>query len=167
MALSLRHRSIIRNRRGYSALIATIIMVLVVMFLFYNVYMFMMNRDTDLQNVTSRSQQLDADRNAEILTILNTATSGGSGFPIVVTCTIVNSGSVPVQIVRLWLKDLNSMSNLPAVNISLLNQNVVLQPGASTLRSFQVSMPGAFSSDTFALTLISSRGNSLTRRING
>ncbi len=167
MALSLRHRSIIRNRRGYSALIATIIMVLVVMFLFYNVYMFMMNRDTDLQNVTSRSQQLDADRNAEILTILNTATSGGSGFPIVVTCTIVNSGSVPVQIVRLWLKDLSSMSNLPAVNISLLNQNVVLQPGASTLRSFQVSMPGAFSSDTFALTLISSRGNSLTRRING
>ncbi len=167
MARSLRRKSIIRNRRGYSALIATIIMVLVVMFLFYNVYLFMMNRDTDLQNVISRSQQLDADRNAETLTILNTATSGGSGFPVVVTCTLVNSGSVPVQVVRLWLKDLNSMSNLPAVTISLMNQNVVLQPGASTLRSFQVSMPGAFSSDTFALTLVSSRGNSLTRRING
>ncbi len=161
------HRGIFRNRKGYSALIATIIMVLVVMFLFYNVYMSMMSRDTDLQNIISRSQQLDADRNAEILTILNPATTGGGGFPIVVTCTLVNSGSVPIQVVRLWLKDLNSMSNLPAVTISLMNQNVVLQPGASALRSFQVSMSGAFPSDTFALTLVSSRGNSLTRRING
>ncbi len=167
MERSPRRRSIFRNRKGYSALMATIIMVLVVMFLFYNVYMSMMSRDTDLQNVISRSQQLDADRDAETLTILNPATTGGGGFPIVVTCTLVNSGSVPIQVVRLWLKDLNSMSNLPAVTISLINQNVVLQPGASSLRSFQVSMPGAFSSDTFALTLVSSRGNSLTRRING
>jgi hypothetical protein len=142
-------------------------MVLVVMFLFYNVYMFILGRDTDLQNVISRSQQLDADRNAETLTILNPAITGGIGFPLVINCTLVNTGSVPIQVVRLWLKDLNPMSNLPVVTVSLMNQNVVLQPGASTLRSFQVNLPGAFASDTFALTLVSSRGNSLTRRING
>jgi hypothetical protein len=157
----------IRNRRGYSALLATIIMVLVVMFLFYNVYMFMLNRDTDLQNIISRSQQLDADRSAEILTILNPTTTGGNGLPIIVACTLVNNGSVPIQVVRLWLKDLNPISNLPAVTASLMTQNVVLQPGASTLRSFQVTLPGAFASDTFALTLVSSRGNSFTTRING
>jgi hypothetical protein len=157
----------IRNRRGYSALLATIIMVLVVMFLFYNVYMFMLNRDTDLQNIISRSQQLDADRSAEILTILNPTITGGNGLPIIVACTLVNNGSVPIQVVRLWLKDLNPISNLPAVTASLMTQNVVLQPGASTLRSFQVTLPGAFASDTFALTLVSSRGNSFTTRING
>jgi hypothetical protein len=157
----------IRNRRGYSALLATIIMVLVVMFLFYNVYMFMLNRDTDLQNIISRSQQLDADRSAEILTILNPTITGGNGLPIIVACTLVNNGSVPIQVVRLWLKDLNPISNLPAVTASLMTQNVVLQPGASTLRSFQVTLPGAFASDTFALTLVSSRGNSVTTRING
>ncbi len=164
----LQHRKgLIRDRTGYSALLATIIMVLVVMFLFYNVYMQMLSRDTDLQNIISRSQQLDNDRNAEILTVVNPATTGGNGFPIVVTCTLINSGSVPVQVVRLWLKDLNPISNLPVVTLSLLSQNVVLQPGASAVRTFQVTMPRAFASDTFTLTLVSSRGNSLTRRING
>lgn len=140
-------------------------MVLVVMFLFYNVYLFTLNRDSDLQNAVSRSQQLDADRAAESLTILNAATTGGGNNPIIVTCTLLNSGSVPLQVVRLWLKDLTT-SSVTVVSVSLLSQNVVLQPGVSILRSFTASLPGASASDTFTLTLVSSRGNSLTRRIN-
>lgn len=160
------HSRIMRDKKGYAAILATIIMVLVVMFLFYNVYMFMLNRDTDFQNIVSRSQQLDADRSAEILTIVNPAISGGNGFDLVVTCALVNSGSVPVQVVRLWLKDLSSPSNLPVATLSLLTRNIVLRPGASTTQSFTVAMQGAFASDTFSLTLVSSRGSSLTRRIN-
>lgn len=139
---------------------ATIIMVLVVMFLFYNVYMFMHARDADYQNVVGRSQQLDADRAAESLKIQSVSKIGGSGFPIVVTCTLKNDGSVPIQVVRLWLKD-SATSSMTAVNVSLLSQNVVLQPGASTLQIFPpVTVPGALSSDAFTLTLVTSRGNS-------
>jgi hypothetical protein len=144
----------------------TIIMILVAMFLFYNVYMFTVNRDMDYQNIVIRSQQMDADRATETLTIVSPGTTGGNGVPIVVTLTLVNGGSVPIQVVRLWLKDLTS-GHEGFATISLLSLNVALQPGSSTIQSFNVPLSGAFASDTFALTLVSSRGNSVTRRING
>jgi hypothetical protein len=134
-------------------------MVLVVMFLFYNIYLFKLNRDNDLQNAVSRSQQLDADRAAESLKIQSATKTGGSGFPIVVTCILKDDGSVPIQVVRLWLKD-STTSSITAVNASLLSQNVVLQPGASKIQTFTVTVPGALSSDSFTLTLVTSRGNS-------
>jgi hypothetical protein len=137
----------------------TIILILVVMFLFYNVYLFTVSRDADYQNIVIRSQQMDADRAAEKLSIFNAVKTGGSGFPIVVTCTLQNDGSVPIQVVRLWLKDFTTPS-ITAVNASLLSQNVVIQPGARTNQNFTVTAQGALSVDTFILTLITSRGTS-------
>lgn len=138
----------------------TIILVLVVMFLFYNVYMFSMTRDADYQNIVSRSQQLDADRAAESLRIQLASKTGGGNFPVVVTCTLVNDGSVPIQVVRLWLKD--SKPSISVVSVSLMSQNVVLQPGMSISRTFSVTVPGALGTDSFTLTLVTSRGKSVT-----
>ncbi len=162
----LRHSRIIRDRRGFSALIGTIILVLVVMFLFYNVYMFSQSRDADYQDIVSRSQQLDADRNGEELTIQTATVTGGGAVPFVVRCTLLNSGSVPVQVVRLWFKDLTAA---PAIvtSVSLLSQKVVLQPGSISNQTFTVTLSGALPTDFFSVTLISSRANPTTRGVYG
>lgn len=162
---SLRNR-IIRDRRGYSALIGTIIMILVVMFLFYNVYMFSLSRDADYQNIVSRSQQLDADRDAEKLTIQTATITGGGAFPFFIKCTLQNSGSVPIQVVRLWFKDLSATPAIVA-SLSVLSQNVVLQPGSLSNQTFTVTLSGALPTDFFSVTLISSRANPTTRGVYG
>jgi flagellin-like protein len=147
-----------RNRKGYSALIGTIIMVLVVVFLYFNVYLYTLDRNKDFQDVVSRSQQLDADRTSEKVTISSANYTNGGGGAIVINCTLINSGSVPTQIVRLWLQD----TSIPAPNVgnsSLLSGNFVLQPGVTKFQNFSVLLPGASSSDSFALRLVTSRAN--------
>lgn len=129
------------------------------MFLFYNVYMFSLSRDADYQNIVARSQQLDADRAAESLRIQLASKTGG-GNTIAVTCTLANDGPVPIQVVRLWLKD--SKPSINVVSVSLMSQNVVLQPGMSIQRTFSVTVPGALGTDSFTLTLVTSRGKSVT-----
>jgi hypothetical protein len=136
-------------------------MVLIVIFLFYNVYLFKLNRDADFQNVVSRSQQLDADRNSEIVSITRATCSGGAGGAIVINCTIVNSGSVPVQIVRAWLQD-QTITTLSVANASLLTQNIVLQPGVTKTPTFSVVLPGASATHSFVLQLVTSRANVAT-----
>ncbi len=154
-----------RNRRGYAALIATIIMVLVVVFLYFNVYLYTLDRNRDFQDVTSRSQQLDADRNSEKVTVLDASCTNGGGDSIVITCTLVNSGSVPTQIVRLWLQD----NSFPAPNVGtvdLRSGNIILQPGVTKSQTFIVVLSGASSADSFALRLVTSRANIVTANIN-
>ena len=162
-AHSPRKKHLLRNRKGYSTIIGTIILVLVVLFLFFNVYMFMLSRDTDFQNAASRSQQLDADRNAESITITDAQILPSGPDTIIITCTLINNGSVPVQIVRLWLLD----SSMPPPNITNMSVNIVMQSGIKrTSQSFIVSLPGALPTHLFALRLVTSRGNLVMANIN-
>ena len=155
-----------RNRRGYSVLIGTIIMVLVVLFLYFNVYLFKLDRDKDFQDVVSRSQQLDADRSSEKVTISSASSEYGGGSAIVINCILVNNGSVPTQIVRVWLQDYNITAPNVGTN-ELWSQNIVLQPGVTKPQKFTVVMPsGALAADSFALRLVTSRANLITAIIN-
>ena len=139
---------------------------MVVLFFFYNVYIFMLNRDADFQNVVSRTQQLDADRAAESLKIQFVTTDGGGDYPIIINCTLVNDGSVPIQVMRIWLRDL-TIPSIPIANASLVSQNIVLKPGATIPATFTVNAPGALASHSFTMTLITSRANSVWVRIYG
>lgn len=156
-----------RNRKGYSAIIATIIMVLIILYLYFNVSMFALNRDRDFQDMTSRSQQLDADRNAEQLLISDIIIDqGGQPGQIAVTCTLTNTGTVPVQMARLWVKDNSSPQNNVG-NVALLTPPVLLQPGGSITRTFPpVTLVGALASDSFYIWLVTFRGNSFSRTAN-
>ena len=140
-------------------------MVLIVVFFYFNVYLYTLDRNKDFQDVVSRSQQLDADRGSEEATILNAACGDGGGGSIIITFTLINSGSVPTQIVRLWLQD----NSFPAPNVGtvdLQSMNIVLQPGVTKSQTFIVVLSGASSADSFALRLVTSRSNIVTANIN-
>jgi hypothetical protein len=162
MVHSPRHRRILNNRKGYATLLATIIMVMIVMFLFYNVYLFKLGRDADYQNAISRSQQLDADQTSEVLTLLAFNSSLGGNNVVIISGTLINNGQVPIQIVRLWLQDIS----LPAPNVANVTLNVVLQPGARIFRSFQVFLSGTSSWHSFFVRFVTSRGNAVPASIN-
>jgi len=140
-------------------------MVLIVLYLYYNLYLFTLNRETDFQDVSSRSQQLDADRNAEKITISNVAESQ-SGNSIIISCMLTNNGSVATQIVRLWLTDF-SVSPSDVSNVGLQTFKIVLQPGQQIPETFTVPLlQGESAADSFALELVTSRSNIATAVIN-
>jgi len=155
------------DRKGYSALIATIFMVLVVLFLYFNVFMFTLNRDTDFQDVISRSEQLDADRNAEQVTITDVViTQDSQSGQLLITCMLVNNGSVPVQMARLWVQD-NDLGQNNVGNVALFTPPILLQLGSRVRETFPpVTINGASASDKFYVWLVTFRGNSFSTTVN-
>jgi hypothetical protein len=149
-----RYKRFIRNRKGFSAVIGTIFMVLVVLFLYFNVFMFIQKQDARLQDAVSQSAQLDADRNMEQLTIVNGNYTLLGSDRIRITCTIINNSSIPVQIMRLWVQDYNNPPH--SGNVS---QPVILQPGGRPGPvSFDVNM-GTTVTGPLRAWFVTSRGN--------
>jgi len=139
-------------------------MVLIVLYLYYNLYLFTLNRETDFQDVSSRSQQLDADRNSEKITISNVADSQ-AGTSLIISCTLTNSGSVAIQMVRLWLTDFTTTPS-SVYNVGLQSSNIVLQPGQQKPETFTVTQFQGAATDSLALELVTSRANIATAVIN-
>ena len=161
MAHLSRHKHSVRNRRGFSAVIGTIFMVLVVLFLYFNVFMFIQNQDTKFQDVISQSQQLDVDRNAERVTIANIQSPMMEANQVYITCTIINNSSLPVKITRVWIKDLNTgnMGNSDSSPLPL-----VLPSGSSAIqKSFIINIQNP--SGLFYLQFVTSRGNLVSSNI--
>jgi hypothetical protein len=157
------HRRLLRNRKGFSTLIATIFMVLILLFFYFNVATFALNRNTDFQDVVSRSQQLDADRNAEhVTTLRGSSTPGGLGpGQLRFSCQFINDGSVSIQMVRVWVQDYQASGQVTISSFSLSSQQmqIVLEPGIRVTKNIDVTIPGSRSSDSFSLWFITSRGN--------
>ena len=159
------HKSFRMNRKGYSAIIGTIFMVLIILFLYFNVFTFSLNRNTDFQDVISRSEQLDADRNAEQLTISNVVVNQSQTNQIIVRCTLVNTGSVPIQMARLWVQD-NSLSQNNVGTVGLLTPIIALEPGSITQVVFPaVTISGALSTHSFYFWLVTFRGNLFSKTV--
>jgi hypothetical protein len=139
-------------------MIGTIFMVLVVLFLYFNVYIFIQNQDTSFQDAISQSQQLDADRSMEKVSIaspMQTPTITETG--VIVTCSITNNSPFPIKITRLWIKDLstNSLSETDSSPLPL-----VFASGQTLPESFTVPLQNA--QGPFYLEFVTSRGNLLT-----
>lgn len=131
-------------------------MVLIALFLYFNVFMFMLDRNTAFQDTVSQSIQMDATRNAEQVTISNLAIPWVQGNQLNVTCSISNAGPISVQLVRLWALD-NNIQKYGSVATS-----ITLLPGNTTTYSGNVNIAGASSSDFFTIWFVTARGNLVT-----
>jgi hypothetical protein len=151
------HKKPPRNRRGYSGIIATIFLVLVVLFLYFNVYTFVLNRNTAFQDTVSQAAQMQADRSNEQITILNVKYILGTG-QIEVICTTSNTGALPVQLMSLWVKDIDANNNY---NSTRVNSN--LQPGGNMTIDRTLKVQGAKTTDTqISIWFVTARGNMIS-----
>jgi hypothetical protein len=125
-------------------------MVLVVMYLYFNVFMFIQSRNVAFQDTISQSQQLDVDRNTEQVTISNVTCT-----PTSISCNITNTGPLPVQIVRLWVVD----SHASVQNYAQLPVHIILQPGANVPFDKTVTINGASINDRLTIWFVTARGN--------
>jgi hypothetical protein len=149
------NRILKKNRKGFSTVIATIFMVLVVMFLFFNVFMFSQRQDALLQDAVNQSAQLDADRSAEHISFTNVIINRGVN-QVTISCSILNDGPLPVQIMRLWVKD--SAVSSPAT--TGFAPPLVLQPGSKlSQQQFTFTVLGASAGDEVSLWFVTARGN--------
>jgi hypothetical protein len=130
-------------------------MVLVVMYLYFNVFMFIQSRNVAFQDVTSQSQQLDIDRNIERITISNvtyTPVNSLSGH-YNIALTIKNTGPLPVQLVRMWVQ--NTQAEYTSVGIS---PPITVPSGGKITRDFSFTMGGT-SMDEIVFWFVTARGN--------
>lgn len=149
-----RRNRFMKNRKGYSGIIATIFMVLVILFLYFNVYTFMQERNNAYQDTVSQVAQMDTDRNAEQLSIFANCTPTVAGSQVNVIYDVENTGPLTVQIVRLWV--LASPDNTTG-NTTM---NLALQPSGSNSNITSVSITFSRSSTpTFTIHFVTARGN--------
>ncbi len=153
------HHKLLKNKKGYSGILAAIFIVLIALFLYSNVYMFILDRNTAYEDTASQAQQMSIDRNTELVTLSNIETQI-TGNRIEVSCNINNNGSLSAQILRLWVKDatINTYAS-----IDIRDQNYNLQPGSSRPFLESVTLDNVASeNDEIALWFITARGNLAT-----
>ncbi len=123
-------------------------MVLVVMYLYFNVFMFIQSRNVAFQDVTSQSQQLDIDRSMERVRISNVTYPLGR-----IALTIKNIGPLPVQLVRMWVQ--NTEGEYTTLSFS---PPIVLNSGSEISQDFPI---GGLMGD-IVFWFVTARGNSVT-----
>ncbi len=123
-------------------------MVLVVMYLYYNDFIFVQNQNISFQDVTSQSQQLDADRNSEDVSFSASATQSGNNY--IVAFTVKNTGPIPAQLIRIW--GIDSENEYTSQELS-----IVLQPGAQSSETVIFDLGGSMSD--IVMWVVTARGN--------
>jgi archaellum component FlaG (FlaF/FlaG flagellin family) len=131
-------------------------MVLAVLFLFFNVYMFIQKQDIKFQDTIMQSQQMDTDRNNEKVSIPIDPTQTTNANIVTVNCSIKNDGSIPAKIVRAWLTD-TTYNTISHTNIL----GIVLSPGEISNRLLAFTMNDH--SGQFRLDIVTSRGNIISK----
>lgn len=155
--LSLRKRAkkLIANSKGFSSVIGTTFMVLVMLFLSTSVFMWTLSQNTTYNEAVKARNQEEADRRNE-----NVVALGGNysvlGNDVTVKVILRNAGSVAVQIINLWVlnTDLNRTYNHTSLHLNL-------NPGDVWPLVETVTILGANTNDTFVSWLVTARGNTV------
>jgi archaellum component FlaF (FlaF/FlaG flagellin family) len=149
-----RFRKLMANSKGFSSVIGTTFMVLVMIFLGTSVFLWTLSQNTLYNEAVRTGSQEEADRRNE-----GVVTLGGnysvSGDDVTVLVVLKNAGSVTAQLINLWVLDTNQSKydNKP------LNLN--LRPGDIEPDTFTVTIPGANANNTFVSWFVTARGNTV------
>jgi len=161
MRLSLRKRvkKLIANSKGFSSVIGTTFMVLVMMFLSTSVFLWTLSQDTLYNQAVRERNQMDINSSSERITASNV------NYTVIdsavrVEATLINEGSVSVQIVTLWVVDTTiqkygfnntlSLNLKPGDTLNLVGANAIM-----------VTIEGSETSHQFNSWFVTARGNTV------
>ena len=159
---SLRRKTRFGSSRGISSVITTVFLVLTVLVISTNVFLWALTQNAVYNDVVRQRNQQDVDRLMENIIATNTTYVVPSANTINVTTSIVNGGSTAAQIVTLWVMD----ATLQKYNVTDLQaSNLNLNPGNRQTFSKAVRIPGAISTDSFGAWFVTARGNTVNLAI--
>ncbi|MFQ6081134.1 MAG: hypothetical protein ACE5OW_05670 [Candidatus Bathyarchaeia archaeon] len=146
-----------KNSKGVSGIIATVFLVLIVLFLYANVFTFILIQNTSFQEVVSEVNQMDIDRSSEKITVSNVNYTV-VGDEVYVEAQVTNDGPVSVQIITLWVIDTTTQKYgyNDTLNINLKTGDALNFTGSNALR---VTIEDSSSSSVFASWFVTDRGN--------
>jgi len=147
----------VRNSKGVSGIIASIFLVMIIIVIYFNVFMFLLNMNATYQEAISDVNQRDLESSYEKIVVSNvnyTVTED----KVLVEGTVKNNGAIPAQLIILWVLDKNvhkyGYNNSICIN---------LKPGEtyqfSNSDSLIVNIDGASSTHGFSAWFVTSRGN--------
>jgi len=146
------------NSKGFSSVIGTTFMVLVMMFLGTSVFLWTLSQNTLYNEAVRTRSQEEADRRNEGVVVLG-GNYSVSGDDVTVLVVLKNAGSVAAQLINLWVLDTNQSryANKP-LNLNLNPGDVVNLLGSSGLT---VTIRGADPSHDFVSWFVTARGNTV------
>ena len=152
-----RNKRFWKNSKGYSGIVAAIFLVLIVLLLYSNVFVFMLNQNALFQDVVSEVNQKDIDRSNEKVTVSNINYTV-VGDQVRVGAQVTNDGAVSVQIVTLWVLDttIRKYGHNDTLNINLRTGDTL---NLTESNAMIVTVEGSDSSDVFTSWFVTARGN--------
>ena len=160
LSLRKRFKKLMVNSKGFSSVIGTTFMVLVMMFLSTSVFLWTLSQNTMYNEAVRARNQEEAERSSENIVAL-TGNYSVSGSEVTVNVVLKNVGSVAVQIINLWVLDSdpsNRRYTNKSLNLNLKSGDVLNLVGSSGLK---VTIPGADPSHIFTSWFVTAKGNTI------
>ena len=161
------HHSFRRNRKGIGTIFGMVFFLLIVMIVFASMII-VLNQNTGLEQTTVQAKQLDLDRYTEFQTTsITNPELGVLNNAVYLSYSVQNNGTLPVQLVRLWVEDVTTKTfanvelNQAFANVET-NMSVPIQPGSSVYNFISIPFGSASDSDNFIFWFITARGNTLS-----
>ena len=160
LSLRKRVRKLTANSKGFSSVIGTTFMVLVMMFLSTSVFLWTLSQNTTYNEAVRARNQEDADRyNENVVALSGNYSVNEVTDEVTVNVVLKNVGSVTVQVINLWVLDsVNRGYTNKSLNLNMKSGDVLNLVGSSWLK---VTILGAKENHTFTSWFVTARGNTI------
>lgn len=148
---------LVGSSKGFSSVVGTVFMVLVVMLLSTGVFLWTLSQNTLYNQAVMQKNQTELDRLNEKVTASNVNYTV-AGNLVSVQVALQNQGPLSAQIVSLWVIDatLNKYNFSSPLNINMKPGNTTTLTGANAIK---VKIIGALWSDQLSSWFVTARGN--------
>jgi archaellum component FlaF (FlaF/FlaG flagellin family) len=145
------------NSKGFSSVIGTTFMVLVIMFLSTSVFMWTLSQNTIYNEAMKEKNQIEVDRLNEKVTASDVNYTVANNI-VSVNVMLKNEGPVSVEIISLWVIDatINRYNFSDPLNINLKPGNITYLQGS---KAINVTIVGSASLHQFSSWFVTARGN--------
>ena len=152
-------RKLIVNPKGFSSVIGTTFMVLVMLVLASSIFLWTLSKNTEYFQAMKEKNQLEMDRLNERLSTENVNYTV-SGDVVSVEVNLKNEGSLPVHLTTLWVLDttIRKYGFNDTLNINLKPGEILTIKGTEAIKVF---IEGANNTHIFSSWFITARGNAV------